>query len=88
MAKLTWGPSRVRLYDEKQKLILDFCRRYPEDVYVDSARILPKGILELGLTGNALGRIHTLMSVDEFKTLFPGGGRLLKNCLAWKRWSS
>ena len=78
LAKLADWKGRNRLYEEKQKLILDYCKRYPEDVRFDSVRILAGGVLELGLAGNALGRIHIILSRDQFFTAFPSGGRLLK----------
>jgi hypothetical protein len=79
LAKLAGWKSRNRLYEEKQKLILDFCERYPEDVNCDSLRQLSNGKLTIKLTGNALGRIHLMLTTEQFQASFPFSGHLLRS---------
>ncbi len=88
MAKVAGPGGRAKLYQRKNSLIADFCRRYPEDVMVNQVRILPGQVLELSLAGNELGRIHTRMSVEQYKNLFLGAGRLLREAqrVHWGPW--
>jgi hypothetical protein len=79
LAKLAGWKSRNRLYEEKQKLTLDYCERYPEDVRFVSIRKQSNGMLIVGLAGNALGRIHLSLTTVQFLGSFPFSSHLLKS---------
>ena len=79
LAKLAGWKSRNRLYEEKQKLTLDYCERYPEDVRFGPIRQLSNGVLIVGLAGNTLGRIHLRLTTEQFQASFPFSSHLLKS---------